>query len=1077
LILSRRAGLPASVDERGGTELNMNSRVTFKLDRGKHRHRLPVVSKMNDTMSKIDSLLNNLKSIKMPTSHTTFPLRDIIDKKERINDNDSDTDTTLPPSLHTTPSPTPSSNTPIPSVASRGKQRQRESSSSSSSSSSLSLISSQPSPRLTHSQVVDDNDRYHRRQHRQHRHDQMTMSRGNTPGSRFIPQIPLMPPSKTLRHQRDHGVQNSTAPWRGTNIEKRNSLASSSSLNLSPTFFHLRIPHETNLIGSNFSKRAPDETKIISVPTDVDWVWFIKNVSSICGMKQHVVFNDTTNGCIDSRIHIQVHATNEDITSMIDLRSLVPGTILNVSWYDRHDTNHFSIKNNGVHGNVSVRELPKFDPDSLPCYVQIVKATIVPSRERFEQTNNEYGGTINGSGSSSSSSDSSSRSIGNTSGLPKQKAHIMEIIPTWSWSNFIQAALYLLESKEECNKSNNNNEQTLLIHDNNDTSSMTSSIQTTKYNSTKDIKYLDHLVVTTFVYNGAERVRSMREMASLEGGAVLTIHINQGERNTKITNASTQKDLNEISRFIIGSDLAFELEMAASAGQHLHQNNMKQLTNGLKTTNDANVDTMNETSALVPYVNEVLLRNHTITQVFWKHLWISFIISPPGGEAFELCKELQRKRGYIHISFEEAVAKEIQIKSDLGLEILHTLSSGRAIDNGGGGMSCDLATRVLRKAIYLSAIDRSQAMIQPSLEDSPLTIYMTKEKSKHTTSSKSSSKGREGPYQVYRKILSMRFIIDGFPMSLQHCQHFEKSTTIGRYMYYISLTEENSIKCLLSTLNTPMFDVHGNPTTNNHGGHAGYRRKLHARKKVENFFTTIAPVLHYYATTGGNSNENNIGSNCNRLIRLDKSQIMKLKKDSQRRILAVDPELYDEVSRTLTPQPIIETLNRQGGGEIKKRATAQHQRPTFQQNKSTVSPRTKQFLRRTKHEQRAREYRNVPIQQGGGNNGDLTMKNINHSKRNEYINNSGKRSSKRVDALENQDRPNFLEQVADGIVQINDDNTNSTKKINREIKKKQRIHSENIKRDERRTGDRVILDTSDQVNLKLMLWLRSLNVW
>ena len=111
----------------------MNSRVTFKLDRGKHRQRLPVVSKMNDTMSKIDSLLNNLKSIKMPTSHTTFPLRDIIDKKERINDNDSDTDTTLPPSLHTTPSPTPSSNTPIPSVASRGKQRQRESSSSSSS--------------------------------------------------------------------------------------------------------------------------------------------------------------------------------------------------------------------------------------------------------------------------------------------------------------------------------------------------------------------------------------------------------------------------------------------------------------------------------------------------------------------------------------------------------------------------------------------------------------------------------------------------------------------------------------------------------------------------------------------------------------------------------------------------------------------------------------------------------------------------------------------------------------------------------------------------------------------------------
>jgi hypothetical protein len=152
--------------------------------------------------------------------------------------------------------------------------------------------------------------------------------------------------------------------------------------------------------------------------------------------------------------------------------------------------------------------------------------------------------------------------------------------------------------------------------------------------------------------------------------------------------------------------------------------------------------------------------------------------------------------------------------------------------------------------------------------DQEKTQAATKQKQKQQQQQTTQKQQRqtEGPFNVYRKILQMKFIIDGFPLSMNHCQHFEQSTTVAQRMYYIALTEQDSLKCVLSNLETPLFTIEGTPTDENRGGHAGYRRKMAARKKIEFFFQTIAPVLHYFATTGNGTTT--------RLIRLVKSRIM-----------------------------------------------------------------------------------------------------------------------------------------------------------------------------------------------------------
>ena len=737
-----------------------------------HRKRPVGLAASKRTMLKIDALLSTLKNIKMPSRH-----------------HDAHPPTSLCPT--STPSPTPSTNTPIPTL-SQSQPRPTPSP----------ALTTSHTPRLTQSQVMGGH-------HRQRQH-QKSISRGNLPGSRFIPtyqppQIAMLPPSKTLRRQRQHGIQNTTADWRGTN-EDESIPSHSRNSHIVPTFYHLRVPHETNLPGSNFSKLHPTETKIISVPTNVDWSWFLTTVAGIVGMKQHVMAHHPSN----PPLHIKAHDTNQEINSMMQLRAYVSGTILDVAWYDSSTT-----LLNGIHGNASIRELPTFDPDTLPVFVQIVKANEIPSRHRYELTN-----------------------------MPRQKAHLLEIVPTWTWSEFVQSALYLLERKEE------------------------------PPSPREDVQHLGNVVATTYVYNGTDRVRSMRELSTLEGGCTLSIHLKQGEldnstsSNSSNLSTASKKDLTEISRFIIGSDLAFELEMAASTGQHLESETHLLLKD----------TSMTEETALVPYVNQVLLsksfEHQLITEMLWKHLWVSFVVSPPGGEACALCKDIARKRGYVHLSFEAAVSSEITLKSGLGLEILQLLSSGSG--NGQGGLPPDLATRVLRKAIYLAAVDRAEAMDAPSLEDSPLTRYLDQEKTQAATKQKQKQQQQqttqkqqrqtEGPFNVYRKILQMKFIIDGFPLSMNHCQHFEQSTTVAQRMYYIALTEQDSLKCVLSNLETPLFTIEGTPTDENRGGHAGYRRKMAARKKIEFFFQTIAPVLHYFATTGNGTTT--------RLIRLVKSRIM-----------------------------------------------------------------------------------------------------------------------------------------------------------------------------------------------------------
>jgi hypothetical protein len=200
------------------------------------------------------------------------------------------------------------------------------------------------------------------------------------------------------------------------------------------------------------------------------------------------------------------------------------------------------------------------------------------------------------------------------------------------------------------------------------------------------------------------------------------------------------------------------------------------------------------------------------------------------------------------------------------------------------------------------------------------------------------------------------------------------------------------------------------------------------------------------------------------------------------------------MARTLSPQPMVESTT----AVVPPVARTSHLNPSPPPGTTA----TKRFIRKTKHEQRQRSYHhNVPIEHGGGNNGDLTMKSLDLKKRNDYIN-GNHRSSKRVDARTTQHRADLLEEVADGKI-IEDDDEQHTNK------QKHRIHSECIEKDKLRTGERVTLTTSsknslrgciarffffflfslhtvtqckflffetDQVDLSLMAWLRTLNI-
>ena len=147
-------------------------------------------------------------------------------------------------------------------------------------------------------------------------------------------------------------------------------------------------------------------------------------------------------------------------------------------------------------------------------------------------------------------------------------------------------------------------------------------------------------------------------------------------------------------------------------------------------------------------------------------------------------------------------------------------------------------------------------------------------------------------------------------------------------------------------------------------------------------------------------------------------------------------------------------------------------------SRQSSSPRIKKILRRTKHEQRARDYRNVPISEGGGVNGDTSIivsTSSNQlkgpapmpSSRNTRVE-TRERKSNVVNALRSQEnRPSLLAQVVEGIVPLSKLDAAGAKV---------RVHTERLQSDEKRLGERLRLEQVDKVDVKLMEWMRTLHV-
>ena len=144
--------------------------------------------------------------------------------------------------------------------------------------------------------------------------------------------------------------------------------------------------------------------------------------------------------------------------------------------------------------------------------------------------------------------------------------------------------------------------------------------------------------------------------------------------------------------------------------------------------------------------------------------------------------------------------------------------------------------------------------------------------------------------RVFYAALQQRYLLVGFPPSVEHDVVFSKMVSPCRLALFLEMQEEECVRALIDTLDVPLRDSNGAVTEENRGGYAAYRRKLAVRKRVQRKIASIIPVLHHLAAQG-------------KLYRLHLLGGSKMKKPAIRRIMPIDPQIFDEASRLLSPVP------------------------------------------------------------------------------------------------------------------------------------------------------------------------------
>ena len=120
--------------------------------------------------------------------------------------------------------------------------------------------------------------------------------------------------------------------------------------------------------------------------------------------------------------------------------------------------------------------------------------------------------------------------------------------------------------------------------------------------------------------------------------------------------------------------------------------------------------------------------------------WVVFVIGGPGSSASQLCSEMARAYGFVHLNTAEAIRKEIASGSKCGNDIIHAISQGR--------VPIDSTIEVIMKAIMNS--------------------------------------------------IGSRILVDGFPQDIEQAQSFEESIGAVQCVIYIKCSRREMQRRLLA---------------------------------------------------------------------------------------------------------------------------------------------------------------------------------------------------------------------------------------------------------------------------------------
>jgi adenylate kinase family enzyme len=251
----------------------------------------------------------------------------------------------------------------------------------------------------------------------------------------------------------------------------------------------------------------------------------------------------------------------------------------------------------------------------------------------------------------------------------------------------------------------------------------------------------------------------------------------------------------------------------------------------------------------------------------WKHLWISFVLGPPGAQTEALCKKLADERGYVHVSMVDAMRKEISSGSATSKLLLETFTKA------GSEIPHTVLLEIMRNEIKTAAAKHMSSLDRPTKGLTSLEVFLAQEARKTD---------RECAPDI--RLLKLRYLITGFPSTRSQAEHFAHTICLPQCVYHIDLPKADAIK--IFTMTQSLYDLQGNIIEDNIGGAASYRRKLEAQNRVNEYYRDIEKVLNFYRSQ-------------NLVVRIDGTTVGKRNYGN-----FVDPEIYVQITRTLTPQPV-----------------------------------------------------------------------------------------------------------------------------------------------------------------------------